>query len=61
MLQRKNTMEEKISDALTFVGEKDNVWYLIGNEESFRDNSLHSKDIFKMGLKKRDDLLALKK
>ena len=45
-MQRKNTMEEKISDALSFVNDKDNVWYLIGNEESFKDNNENKKNIF---------------
>lgn len=61
VLQRKNTLGEKMSDVLSFVNDQDNVWDLIGNEESFKDNNENQKDIFKLGLKKKDDLLNLKK
>ena len=30
---------EKINDMMSFVNDKDNIWDLIGNEESFKDGN----------------------
>ena len=51
---------EKINDMMSFVNNKDNIWDLIGNEESFKDGNQNQKDIFQIGLSKMD-LLNLEK
>ena len=51
---------EKINDMMSFVNNKDNIWDLIGNEESFKDGNQNQKDIFEIGLSKMD-LLNLEK
>lgn len=51
---------EKINDMMSFVNDKDNIWDLIGNEESFKDGNQNQKDIFEIGLSKMD-LLNLEK
>jgi len=58
---RKNTMVEKANDVINFVNDQDNVWDLIGNEESFKDNNENQKNIFQLGLTKKDALLRFKK
>jgi hypothetical protein len=30
---------EKINDMMSFVNDKDSIWDLIGNEESFKDGN----------------------
>lgn len=61
MRHRKNTMVEKANDVINFVNDQDNVWDLIGNEESFKDNNENQKNIFQLGLTKKDALLRFKK
>jgi len=54
-------MVEKANDVINFVNDQDNVWDLIGNEESFKDNNENQKNIFQLGLTKKDALLRFKK
>ena len=51
---------EKINDVMSFVNDQDNIWDLIGNEQSFKDGNQNKKDIFEMGMSKVD-LLNLEK
>jgi hypothetical protein len=53
---------EKVNDVIKFVGDQENIWELIGIEESFyQKGSIQEIDIFKMGLTKKNDLLNLEK
>ena len=55
-------MGEKVNDVIKFVGDQENIWELIGIEESFyQKGSIQEIDIFKMGLTKKNDLLSLEK
>lgn len=55
-------MGEKVNDVIKFVGDQENIWELIGIEESFyQKGSIQEIDIFKMGLTKKNDLLNLEK
>lgn len=53
VLQRKNFIGEKMNDMMSLVSDKDNIWDLIGNEESFKDEN--QKHLIK------SDLLSLEK
>ena len=60
VLERKTKMGEKLSEVMHFVNDQDNVWQLIGNEQTFKQD-IGERDIFSIGLTKKDILDLEKK